>query len=285
MNEPPGLPPLREVIARHDLGARKGLGQHFLLDSNLTGRIARAAGPLEGRTVIEIGPGPGGLTRSILTAGAPLVLAVEVDPRCIAALRELSDAYPDRLRIVRADALKLDLLNATAPPRKIVANLPYNIATPLLVSWIARAEGFESLTLMFQKEVADRLLAPPRSKDYGRLSVLVQWLCEVRRLFDVPPRAFVPPPRVVSTVVRLVPRPSPIAEADLAALSAVTKAAFGQRRKMLRGSLRSLPADTGALIAGAGLRPESRAEELTVSEFCTLARTLRASATGPIEAP
>lgn len=282
MPEAPPLPPLREVIARHGLSARKGLGQHFLLDSNLTDRIARGAGPLAGRTVIEIGPGPGGLTRSLVAAGAERVVAIEVDPRSVKALEELAASRPDRLEIVEADALGVDLTTLTQPPRKIVANLPYNVATPLLLSWMEHAAAFESFTLMFQKEVADRLLARPRSKDYGRLSVLVQWLCEVRRLFDLPPRAFVPPPRVVSTVVQLTPKPVPLPEADIAALSAVTRAAFGQRRKMLRSSLRSLPADVATLLEITGLPPEARAEELTVAEFCALARALRDVATGPI---
>lgn len=258
------------------------MGQHFLLDSNLTDRIARAAGPLEDRTVIEIGPGPGGLTRSLLAAGANRVVAVEVDARAIAALEEVSSWWPGRLEIIRADAMDVDLTAITRPPRRIVANLPYNVATPLLLSWMPHASAFESMTLMFQKEVADRLLARPRSKDYGRLSVMVQWLCDVRRLFDLPPRAFVPPPRVVSTVVQLVPKPAPAPEADIAALAAVTRAAFGQRRKMLRSSLRSLPADATKLLEIVGLAPEARAEELTVAEFCALARALREVATGPI---
>ncbi len=282
VDEAPPLPPLREVIARYGLSARKGFGQHFLLDANVTDRIARAAGPFEGRTVIEIGPGPGGLTRSLLAAGASRVVAVELDSRCVAALEDLTIAYPGRLEIIQADALRLDLRTVAAPPRKIVANLPYNVATPLLLGWMRHAAAFETLTLMFQKEVADRLLAAPRSKDYGRLSVIVQWLCEVRRLFDLPAKAFVPPPRVVSTVVQLTPRPVPAEAVDPDVLSVVTKAAFGQRRKMLRSSLRSLPVDALTLIDAAGLRPDARAEELTVDEFCALARALRARATGPL---
>lgn len=282
VDEAPALPPLREVIARYGLSARKGFGQHFLLDGNVTDRIARAAEPFEGRTVIEIGPGPGGLTRSLVATDASKVVAVELDRRCIAALEDLATAHPGRLEIIEADALRLDLRTVSDPPRKIVANLPYNVGTPLLLAWMQHATAFENLTLMFQKEVADRLLAAPRSKDYGRLSVMVQWLCDVRRLFDLPSRAFVPPPRVVSTVVQLTPRPIPAEAADPDALSAVTRAAFGQRRKMLRSSLRSLPVDAPALIDAAGLRPDARAEELTVAEFCALARALQARATGPI---
>ena len=268
----PALPPLREVIARHGLAARKSLGQNFLLDLNLTARIARAAGPLADCTVLEVGPGPGGLTRALLAAGARQVVAIERDDRCVAALADLAAAYPGRLTIVAADALTVDEDRLIAGPAKVVANLPYNIATALLLKWLRNPRRFESYTLMFQKEVAERLAAAPGRKAYGRLSVLTQWLCEVRLLFDVNPRAFTPPPKVTSTVVGLTPRPTPLAPADMAALEAVTAAAFGQRRKMLRAALRGFTADPERLLAAAGIAPTRRAEELTVAEFCALAR-------------
>ena len=268
----PPLPPLRDVIARHGLAARKSLGQNFLLDLNLTARLAPAAGPLADCTVLEVGPGPGGLTRALLAAGARQVVAVERDDRCVAALADLADAYPGRLTIVAADALTVDEDTLIAGPARVVANLPYNIATALLLKWLRHPRRFASYTLMFQKEVAERLAAPPGGKAYGRLSVLTQWLCEVRLLFDVNPRAFTPPPKVTSTVVGLTPRPAPLAPADPAALEAVTAAAFGQRRKMLRAALRGLTADPERLLAAAGIAPTRRAEELTVAEFCALAR-------------
>ena len=270
----PALPPLREVIARHGLGARKSLGQHFLLDLNLTGRIARAAGDLSRGTIIEIGPGPGGLTRALLQAGASRVVAIERDERCLAALQELATAYPGRLELISGDALKIDAATLGAPPRRIVANLPYNISTALLLLWLPKIGAFDSLTLMFQKEVADRLTARPRTKDYGRLSVLTQWLTEPRRLFDIPPRAFTPPPNVTSTVVQLVPRPQPLGPAEIGRLEQVTAAAFGQRRKMLRQSLRTLGVDVPALLAAADSPETARAEELDVQQFCALARAL-----------
>jgi 16S rRNA (adenine1518-N6/adenine1519-N6)-dimethyltransferase len=272
----PALPPLREVIARHQLGARKALGQHFLLDLNLTRRIARAAGNLDSGTIIEIGPGPGGLTRALLAEGAGHVVAIEKDERCQAALAELAAAYPGRLEVIAADALKVDMARLGGAPRQVVANLPYNVATPLLIGWLKRvAEGpsaFAGFTLMFQKEVALRLAARPRSKDYGRLSVLTQWLAEVRLLFDVPPRAFTPPPKVTSTVVGLVPRPRPQFPAEVEALERVTAAAFGQRRKMMRQSLKTLGVRSAGLIAAAGIAETARAEELDVEAFCALAR-------------
>jgi 16S rRNA (adenine1518-N6/adenine1519-N6)-dimethyltransferase len=265
---------LREVIARYGLGARKGLGQHFLLDLNLTRRIARAAEPLAGCSLIEIGPGPGGLTRALLESAAAHVTAIERDPRCIAALQDLVAVYPGRLTIIEGDALVLDPASLTAAPRKIIANLPYNIATPLLLGWLRQIAQYQSLTLMFQKEVALRLAAAPRSRDYGRLSVVTQFLAEPRLLFDIPARAFVPPPNVTSTVVQLTPRPTSLGACELPALERITAAAFGQRRKMLRASLRSLGGDTEALLATAGIAPTRRAEELTVAEFCALARTV-----------
>ena len=268
----PELPPLREVIRRHGLGARRALGQNFLLDLNLTGRIARAAAPLEQVDVVEIGPGPGGLTRALLLAGARHVFAIERDARCMAALAELAAAFPGRLTLVEGDALEIDPARLAPAPRKIVANLPYNIATPLLLGWLRDIAAYESLTLMFQKEVARRLAAAPRSKDYGRLSVTAQWRCQVRALFDIPPRAFVPPPKVTSTVVRLVPRAEPLAPCRAPDLERVLAAAFGQRRKMLRQSLKTLGDGAEALIAAAGVAPTARAEELSVAEFCALAR-------------
>ncbi|MBV8738937.1 MAG: 16S rRNA (adenine(1518)-N(6)/adenine(1519)-N(6))-dimethyltransferase RsmA [Alphaproteobacteria bacterium] len=268
------LPPLREVIARHGIAAQRRLGQNFLFDLNLTRRIARAAGSLAGIDVIEVGAGPGGLTRALLAEGAGRVFAIERDPRCLAALGELAKAYMGRLEIVAGDALKLDLVALTAAPRKVVANLPYNIATVLLLGWLDQIAAFENLTLMFQREVALRLTAAPRSKPYGRLSVITQWLSEPRILFDVPARAFVPPPKVTSTVVLIVPRAAPLAPAAKPALERVTAAAFGQRRKMLRSSLAVLGISPEDLLTRAGIPPTVRAEELTVAEFCALARAL-----------
>ncbi len=269
-NAPPNLPPLRDVIRDFGLGARKSLGQHFLLDSNLTGRIARAADPLSGVNVIEIGPGPGGLTRALLTSDADAVWAVEKDRRCVAALQVLQDAYPGRLRILEADALETDLTALTPAPRAIVANLPYNISTVLLLQWLRQADQFTRMVLMFQKEVADRLTAAPGSKAYGRLSVVTQWRAQVRPLFNVSKEAFTPPPKVASTVVEVIPRAAPLAPAVMTDLEQVTQAAFGQRRKMLRSSLKGLGLDP----AQVGINPEARAEDLTVAEFCALARLL-----------
>jgi 16S rRNA (adenine1518-N6/adenine1519-N6)-dimethyltransferase len=273
----PDLPPLRDVIARHGLAARRALGQHFLLDLNLTRRIARAAGDLSRGTVIEIGPGPGGLTRALLEVGAQQVIAIERDERCRPALAELEAAFPGRLTPIFADALEADAGRLGAPPRRIVANLPYNVATPLLIRWLGAIDAFAGLTLMFQKEVADRLTARPRTKDYGRLSVLTQWLTEPRRLFDIPARAFTPPPKVTSTVVQLTPRPAPLHPADRATLERVTAAAFGQRRKMLRQSLRAVTSDPAALLEHAGIEATQRAEELEVAQFCALAQALSAA--------
>jgi 16S rRNA (adenine1518-N6/adenine1519-N6)-dimethyltransferase len=273
--DPSGLPPLREVIARHGIAAKKSLGQNFILDLNLTRRIAHAAAPLDHATVIEIGPGPGGLTRALLAEGARRVVAIERDPRCLAALGEVAARYPGRLDIVEGDALALDPAALTDPPRRIVANLPYNIATALLLRWLDRIGDYESLTLMFQREVAERLVATPRSPAYGRLSVLVQWLCAPRILFDLPPRAFVPPPKVTSSVVSLTPRPQPLAPADKPTLERITAAAFGQRRKMLRSSLKPLGVPVEPLLAAGGIPPTVRAEELSVLDFCGLARALQ----------
>jgi 16S rRNA (adenine1518-N6/adenine1519-N6)-dimethyltransferase len=268
------LPPLREVIARYGIAARKSLGQNFLLDLNLTVRIARAAGPLKHATIIEIGAGPGALTRALLAAGARRIVAIERDERCLAALGEIAAAYPGRLKLVAGDALSLDPVELSDAPRKIVANLPYNIATPLLIGWLDRIGEYESLTLMFQREVAERLTAAPRSKSYGRLSVLAQWLAEPQILFDIPPRAFVPPPKVTSSVVRIVPRPEPLAPAEKSTLERVTAAAFGQRRKMLRTSLKTLGVPVEPLLDRAGVAPTARAEELTVGDFCAIAQLI-----------
>ena len=268
------LPPLRDVIARHGLGARKALGQHFLLDLNLTARIARAAGDLSGVTVIEIGPGPGGLTRSLLQTGAARVIAVERDGRCVTALRELEAVAAGRLAVVEGDALTVDLEALAPPPRAIIANLPYNIATPLLIGWLKRIDAYRGLTLMFQKEVADRIAARPGGKTYGRLSVMSRWRAEVRMALTLPARAFTPPPAVDSAVVHLAPRAAPDA-VDWDAMERVVAAAFGQRRKMLRASLRSL-GDAEGLLAAAGLPPTARAEAIDVAGFTALARAFAA---------
>jgi 16S rRNA (adenine1518-N6/adenine1519-N6)-dimethyltransferase len=271
------LPPLREVIRRHGLRARKSLGQNFLLDLNLTARIARAAAPLEGVSVLEVGPGPGGLTRALLAAGARKVIAVERDERAIAALSEIAEHYPGRLAVVAGDALEFD----PAPllghgPARIVANLPYNIATALLVRWLTAEPWppwYDRLVLMFQREVAERIVAPPGGKQYGRLSVLAQWRAQTKILFDVKPSAFVPPPKVTSSLVELVPLSAPLA-CDRRALERVTEAAFGQRRKMLRQSLKSLGVDPLPLLAAAAIDPTARAEQIPVEGFVKLANTL-----------
>jgi 16S rRNA (adenine1518-N6/adenine1519-N6)-dimethyltransferase len=273
------LPPLREVIRRHDLRAKKSLGQNFLLDLNLTSRIARAAGDLRDTTVIEIGPGPGGLTRALLAEGAKRVIAIERDERAIGALDEVAARYPGRLDIISADALTFDprshLHGETA---RIVANLPYNIATPLLIGWLTAEPWppwYDQLVLMFQREVAERITAPPGGKSYGRLAVLTGWRTEAKILFDIAPSAFVPPPKVTSSVVRLVPRDKPLT-CDATALQRITEAAFGQRRKMLRQSLKSLGVDAGALLAQTQIEPTARAEEIPVEGFVTLANAFAA---------
>ena len=269
------MPPLRDVIRRHGLSAKKSLGQNFLLDLNLTARIARAAEPLENVTTVEIGPGPGGLTRALLALGARRVVAVERDERAIAALEEIAARYPGRLDIVAGDALAIDIREHLGPERaRMVANLPYNIATALLVGWLTAdpwPPWYDDLVLMFQREVAERIVAKPGGKDYGRLAVLAGWRTEAHILFDVAPSAFVPPPKVTSSVVRLTPRPEPL-PCDAIALQKVTEAAFGQRRKMLRQSLKSLGVDAGALLEAAGIEPTARAEEIPIEGFVTLAR-------------
>jgi 16S rRNA (adenine1518-N6/adenine1519-N6)-dimethyltransferase len=270
-----GLPPLREVIERHGLQAKKALGQNFLLDLNLTGKIARAAGDLSETTVIEVGPGPGGLTRALLFSGARRVIAIERDERCLEALAQVSNHYPGRLEIIAGDALKTDfsaLAEAASEgdPVKIVANLPYNIGTELLIRWLtvtAWPPFYASMTLMFQREVAERIVASAGSDSYGRLGVLAGWRTEARIAFDVPPQAFTPPPKVTSSVVHLVPRTSPL-PTDVKKLGRVTEAAFGQRRKMLRQSVKSLGGE--ALLTRAGIDPTRRAETLSVEEFVRL---------------
>ena len=270
-----GLPPLRDVIERHGLQAKKALGQNFLLDLNLTGKVARAAGDLTGVTVIEVGPGPGGLTRALLMHGAKRVIAIERDERCLAALTEVSDHYPGRLEVVSGDALKADFAAlANGEPTKIVANLPYNIGTELLVRWLtveAWPPFYQSLTLMFQREVAERIVARPASSAFGRLGVLAGWRTDARIAFDVPPQAFTPPPKVTSSVVHLEPRMEPL-PADVKVLGRVTEAAFGQRRKMLRQSLKSMGGEK--LLETVGIDPTRRAETLSVEEFVALAKAV-----------
>ena len=278
-----GLPPLREVIARHDLRAKKQLGQNFLLDLNLTARIARAAGDLTQCDVLEVGPGPGGLTRGLLAEGARHVLAIEKDARAIPALEEIAAAYPCRLTIIHGDALEVDPLAHLTPPIRIAANLPYNIGTELLVGWLTPPEWppfWQSLTLMFQKEVAQRIVARPGSKDYGRLALLAQWRCDVRIVLSLPPQAFVPAPKVESSVVQLTALPAPRYPADARVLSEVSFAAFNQRRKMLRAALRGLHPDIEALLEQAGIAPTARAEEIDLARFCALARALAAARAG-----
>jgi 16S rRNA (adenine1518-N6/adenine1519-N6)-dimethyltransferase len=282
-----GLPPLREVVATYGLDPKKSLGQNFLFDLNLTGRIARAAGPLAGVAVIEIGPGPGGLTRALLSEGAWKVIAVERDERCLAPLAEIARRWPGRLEIIAGDALALDFAalaaRAQGAPLRICANLPYNIATPLLGRWLESEPWppcFDRLTLMFQREVALRIVATPVERaDYGRLAVLAGWRCRARILFDVPAAAFTPPPKVTSSVVELIPRRAPD-PCELKLLTAATQAAFGQRRKMLRQSLKTFAAtlgvDSGALLGAAGVEPTRRAEEIDIAGFAALARAAQA---------
>lgn len=270
------LPPLREVIRAHDLRAEKKLGQNFLLDLNLTSKIARGAGNLRGASVFEIGPGPGGLTRGILGAGAENLTAIEYDPRAVAALQDLQTAAHGRLSILQADALTVDILPlAQGRPAVIVANLPYNIATPLLIGWLKQVRhhpgAIRSMTLMFQKEVAQRITAAPGTKEYGRLSILSQWLCDARTLFDIPPSAFTPPPKVVSTVVHFTPKNVDVDAPAFDAIEKLTAAAFGQRRKMIRGSMKEyLPA-----IESLGIDTSLRAETLSVEDFIRIAAVAR----------
>jgi 16S rRNA (adenine1518-N6/adenine1519-N6)-dimethyltransferase len=276
-----GLPPLRDVVRRHGLAPKKSLGQNFLFDLNLAARIARAAGPLDGVTVFEVGPGPGGLTRALLALGAGRVVAVERDDRAIAALHEIAARYPTRLDIVAADALSYDPRPEIRGKARIVANLPYNIATALLVSWLSIEPWppwYDAAVLMFQREVAERIVAAPHSKSYGRLSVLAQWRCETKILFDVNASAFVPPPNVKSSIVHLAPRQQPL-PCERKSLERVTQAAFGQRRKMLRQSLRTLGLDPKPLLAAAGIAETARAEDIPVEGFVALAHQLAARKT------
>ena len=262
------LPPLRETIARHGLDARKRFGQHFLLDLNLTRRIARAAAPLDDGTTIEIGPGPGGLTRALLAHGAASVTAIEKDRRCVAALADLVEISEGRLTVISGDAMAIDPAERTAEPRRIVANLPYNVSTALLLQWLANVHAYDRIVVMVQKEVADRLAAKPGTKDYGRLSVAAQWHCAVKSEFNVARTAFTPPPKVQSSIVTLTPRREPLAPAEWRWLESVTAAAFNQRRKMLRSALKSWNFDFESL----GIDPQARAETLSIEQFCALAR-------------
>jgi 16S rRNA (adenine1518-N6/adenine1519-N6)-dimethyltransferase len=271
------LPPLREVIATHQLSARKSLGQNFLLDLNLTAKIARQAGDLTECDVLEIGPGPGGLTRGLLSEGARRVLAVEKDTRCLPALQEIAAASPGQLQVINGDALEIDPLEHLTPPIRIAANLPYNVGTELLVRWLAPKEWppfWQSLTLMFQREVAERIVAQPGSKAYGRLAILAQWRSEARIVLSLPPGAFTPPPKVSSAVVHLDALPEPRFPADAAILSRVVAAAFNQRRKMLRASLKGISPGIEAHLTAAGIPPTERAEQVSLEAFCALAREL-----------
>jgi dimethyladenosine transferase len=284
MSQIDDLPPLREVVRAHGLMAKKSLGQNFLFDLNLTSRIARSAGPLEGATVIEVGPGPGGLTRAILVAGATKVIAIERDSRCLPALAEIAARYPGRLEVVEADALTFDPRPLVGDgPVRIISNLPYNVGTALLTGWLtgeAWPPWWSSLTLMFQREVAERIVADETDpKNYGRLGVLCGWRTQARILFDVPPSAFVPPPKITSSIVHLTPRPAPLA-CRVRTLEAVTRAAFGQRRKMLRQSLKPLTPDPAALIGAAGLDETVRAENVPVGGYVALANALDAARSG-----
>jgi 16S rRNA (adenine1518-N6/adenine1519-N6)-dimethyltransferase len=266
------LPPLRQVIGDYKLDARRKLGQHFLLDENLTAKIARQAGDLANREVIEVGPGPGGLTRALLGTNAARIVAVEIDPRAADAIRALAATTNNRLTLVEADALESDLTTLVAAPRQIVANLPYNVATPMLIGWLRQAAQWERLTLMFQLEVAERIAAAPDTEAYGRLAVLTQFVCETEMLMRIPPEAFTPPPKVWSAVIGMIPRPNQPTPELFATMERVTAAAFGQRRKMLRGSLKSLGGE--ALLERANIAPQRRAETLSVAEFETLAKIL-----------
>ena len=270
-----GLPPLREVIRTHELVAKKQLGQNFLLDLNLTAKIARQAGDLSACDVLEVGPGPGGLTRGLLAEGARRVLAIEKDARCLPALAEVASAYPGRLEVINGDALEVDVLAHLTQPVRVVANLPYNVGTELLIRWLTPdvwPPFWESLTLMFQKEVAERIVAKPRSDHYGRLALLVQWRAEAKIVMHLPPEAFTPAPKVHSAVVHITRLPAPRFPADGAVLSRITAMAFNQRRKMLRSSLKGLVPEIEAKLEAAGIVPTQRAEEISLEQFCALAR-------------
>jgi len=271
------LPPLSQVIAEHQLSARKSLGQNFLLDLNLTAKIARLAGDLTGSDVLEIGPGPGGLTRGLLAMGARRVLAIEKDPRCLPALQQIADAYPGRLDFITGDALEIDPLAHLTPPIRIAANLPYNVGTELLIRWLTPPSWppfWESLTLMFQREVAERIVATPGSKAYGRLALLAQWRCDARIVLTLPPEAFTPPPKVSSAVVHLTALHAPRYPADPKKLERVVAVAFNQRRKMMRSALKGLAPDLEDRLIACGIKPTDRAETVALEQFCALARTL-----------
>lgn len=272
-----GLPPLREVIRAHELVAKKQLGQNFLLDLNLTAKIARQAGDLSACDVLEVGPGPGGLTRGLLAEGARRVLAVEKDARCLPALAEVAAAYPGRLQVINGDALEVDVLAHLTPPVRVVANLPYNVGTELLIRWLTPETWppfWDSLTLMFQKEVAERIVAKPRSDHYGRLALLVQWRAEAKIVMHLPPEAFTPAPKVHSSVVHITRLAEPRFPCDGKLLQRITAMAFNQRRKMLRSSLKGLGADVEGMLVAAGIDPTARAEEISLEKFCALARVV-----------
>ena len=278
MSQIDSLPALREVIAANDLSARKSLGQNFLLDLNLTAKIARQAGPLDGCDILEIGPGPGGLTRGLLAEGARFVLAIEKDRRCLTALHQISNVYPERLTVLEGDALSIDPLQYLTPPIKVAANLPYNIGTELLIRWLTPPQWppfWTSLTLMFQREVADRIVAQPGSKAYGRLALLAQWRCDPQIVMSLPPEAFTPPPKISSAVVHFTALPAPRFPADPKVLERVIAMAFNQRRKMLRSALKGLGPDIEDRLVAAGLKPTERAEQVSLEGFCNLARQIQ----------
>ena len=280
MSQIDSLPALREVIAANDLSARKSLGQNFLLDLNLTAKIARQAGPLDGCDILEIGPGPGGLTRGLLAEGARFVLAIEKDRRCLTALHQISNAYPERLTVLEGDALSIDPLQYLTPPIKVAANLPYNIGTELLIRWLTPPQWppfWTSLTLMFQREVADRIVAQPGSKAYGRLALLAQWRCDPQIVMSLPPEAFTPPPKISSAVVHFTALPAPRFPANPKVLERVIAMAFNQRRKMLRSALKGLGPDIEDRLVDAGLKPTERAEQVSLEGFCNLARQIQRS--------
>lgn len=274
-----GLPPLRDVIRMHELVAKRQLGQNFLLDLNLTAKIARLAGDLSACDVLEVGPGPGGLTRGLLAEGARQVVVVEKDPRCLPALEEIAQTYPGRLQVVQGDALELDLAAHLTGPVRIISNLPYNVGTELLIRWLSPAVWppfWSSLTLMFQREVAERIVAKPKGDHYGRLALLAQWRADAKIVMHLPPEAFTPAPKVHSAVVHLTRLEAPRFPADAAVLSRVTAMAFNQRRKMLRSSLKGLGGDVEGLLEGVGILPTARAEEIGLEHFCALARAVAA---------
>ncbi len=275
-----GLPPLREVIQTHDLVAKKALGQNFLLDMNLTAKIARMAGDLTACDVLEVGPGPGGLTRGLLVEGARRVVAIEKDPRCIAALEEIAAVYPNRLSVLNADALTVDAGALLTPPIRVIANLPYNVGTELLIRWLSPAiwpPFWQSLTLMFQKEVAERIVARPKTEHYGRLALLAQWRCDAKIVMHLPPEAFTPAPKVHSAVVHLTRLDAPRFEADFGVLQRITAMAFNQRRKMLRSSLKGLHPNIEGLLTACEIPPTARAEEISLQQFCALSRAFAAA--------